>query len=326
MKALPETMRQIGRDLVEKRLWPIAVLLLAVAVGAPMLIGRSAPDATAPVPVAATAPAVPAAAPSATTGEAGVRPKARGGKINDPFYDPPAPAAPAAASIAVAPAPAAGGGATSAGGGATSAGQPSPAGQTAPAPAPKSPATATPNGTTAAPKPSEPARTSVYYRAVVRWGSSLDAPVHAISRLTPLGGRDAPAAVYLGPTRADRLWAVFVLGPNTTSRGDGICKAGTGCRMIGLKAGDRQRVSVHGSDGRVVRRYWLRVHSLKTVRTTARAARAGRARVHPDGRVVLREMRRDPFTATVLGKARYDRDSGLLDATDPETDVEKAGE
>lgn len=312
MKALPEAIRQIGRDLVEKRLWPIAVLLLAVAVGAPMLIGRSAPDATAPLPVAATAPA----APAATTGEDGARPKARGGKINDPFYDPPPPPAPAAASTAPAPAAA---------GDAASAGRASPAGPTAPSAAPKAPAaTATPKATTAAPRPSEPARTSVYYRAVVRWGSSLDAPVHAISRLTPLGGRDAPAVLYLGPTRAHRLWAVFVLGPNTTSRGDGICKAGTGCRMIGLKAGDRQRVSVHGSDGRVVRRYWLRVHSLKTIRTTARAARAGRARVHSDGRAVLREMRRDPFTAAVLAKARYDRNSGLLDATDPETEVEKA--
>lgn len=80
------------------------------------------------------------------------------------------------------------------------------------------------------------------------------------------------------------LWARTPLGPNTTSRGDGICKAGTGCPMMGLKAGYRQRLSVHGSDRRVVRRYCLRVHSLKTVRTTARAARAGRAKVHSDGR------------------------------------------
>jgi hypothetical protein len=164
----------------------------------------------------------------------------------------------------------------------------------------------------------------VYHRAVVRWGSSLDAPSHAIARLTPLGGRDAPAAVYLGPTRADRLWAVFVLGPNATWRGDGICKAGTGCRMIGLKAGDRQRVSVHGSDGKVVRRYWLRVRSVKTVATTARAARRARARVHSDGRAVLREMRRNPIGALVLANARYDGDAGLLDATDPDAGAERA--
>ena len=303
MKALPDTLRQIMGDLVRKRLWPVALLLLAVAVLAPVLIGGSASEGAAPAPVATAPPPVAAATPPAT---AGVK-TTRGGRIADPFYDPPAPPKEAAADSSPAPTPT-----PSSGEGAPS------AGDDGAASAPASAAAST------RPSRAAPARRFAYYRLVARWGESREAPARRVARLTPLGGRDNPAALYLGPTRAHTLWAVFVLGPNATSRGDGICKSGTGCRMIGLKAGDRQRVSVHGADGRVVRRFWLSVRSVKKLTTASLAARRTRTRLHSDGRAVLRQMRQDPILAAVLAKARYDSKSRLLDATDPATGVEKA--
>lgn len=322
MKALPEAMRQIVRDLVEKRLWPVAVLLLAVAVALPMLIGRAAPDAAAPVPVAATAPAAPAAALPATAGE-DVGAKKRGGRINDPFYDPPAaPTAPAATAAAASSASA--DTATNAAPSPAETAAPS-AGTSAASTAPEAAATATPAvSATAAPAPSETPRSSVYHRAVVRWGTSTLAEPHAIARLTPLGGRRDLAALYLGMTRSDATYAIFVLGPNASSRGDATCRRGTDCRMIGLKVGDVQRFTVRDPDGGVPRRFTLRVDVLRAVRTSATAAASARAKVHRAGRSVLREMWRLPTEAAVLRRASYDQRSGLLRAAREPDDVEQA--
>jgi len=321
MKALPEALRQVVRDLIEKRLWPIAVLLMAVAVGAPILIGRSAPDAPAPTPVAAVPPAAPAVAlPGSQDEDPGtVSSKAkRGGTIGDPFYDPPA--APKATSTATAP--------TQGGGGATRAVTTPPAGKaptesgegvtkTAPrhATTPKAAGTASRAPAAATPR-------SVYYRTVVRWGPDRAAS-HPIARLTPLGGRDDPAALYLGVTRSEALWAIFALGPNTTSRGDATCKTGTGCRMIGLRRGDKQIVTVRDTDGRTLRRFTLQVRSVRTVTTSPARARTMRARIHPDGRAAIGALRQDPVAAAVLGQAAYRQRTGLLHATVPRDAVKQ---
>lgn len=311
MKALPEMLRQVVRDLVERRLWPFAVLLLAVAIVVPVLIGRSAPEAAAPASVAAGPPAVaPVALPDRGDGKAS--PKARrSGKINDPFFDPPAP-------------PQSGGTANAAG--STAAAAPEIAATAAPKPAKTAPkdsgstgpkdsgSTAPKDSGTTTPKRTETAPASVYYRAVVRWGTSTLAEPHALARLTPLGGRRNVGALYLGITRSDATYAIFVLGPNATSLGDGKCRAGTDCRMIGLRVGEVQRFTVRDPDGGKPRRFTLRVDSLRTVRTSPTAAANGRAKVHSDGRSALRAMWRLPTQAAVLRRGIYDQRSGLLRA------------
>jgi hypothetical protein len=151
-----------------------------------------------------------------------------------------------------------------------------------------------------------------YYRAVVRWGSSADAAPHAIARLTPLGGRRNPAALYLGVTKPGTTYAIFVLGAHATSHGDGTCRAATQCRMIALRPGDTRRFTVRSPADGTVRRFTLRLRSLKSVETTASAALRGRSREHPDGREVLYAMWRSPALAEVLAWASYDRSSGLL--------------
>lgn len=332
MNALFASVRQIGRDLIDKRLWPVAVVLLAALVAAPMLIGGGADEATAPT--APAAGAVAAAEPGstahavATTADAKAASAAKpakaepSGKLDDPFFDPPKPQDADAGSGAPA-------------GGATTAVAKSPTGKAAPRPgtspaaSPKatSPATTTAPAKPAATRPAAtraPAATAPagsYLRTVVRVNGGKR---HPIARLTPLGGTAHPAALFLGVAKAKARYAVFVLGPDATSRGDATCKGGTDCRMIGLRAGQTQIVTVRRDDG-TVRRYRLRVESIRKVSTTAARARAARARVHADGRRVVRVMRRHAASATALRTARYDRPAGLLRATGADA-VENAAE
>jgi hypothetical protein len=318
MKALPEALRQILRDLIEKKLWPVAVLLLAAIVVAPMLLGASSPDAADPVPVAAApsaAPPVPAVAPSAAKTDAAIAKHDRRGKVEDPFYDPPA--VPQASASVSAPAPGAGGAASAPTAGKTA----PPAGGDAATPSEQAVAKPSAGSTR---EPAARARPSVYYRTVVSFGRPDEQASHPIARLTPLGGRDDPAALYLGVTRSEALWAIFALGPNTTSKGDATCKTGTGCRMIGLRRGDKQIVTVRDTDGRALRRFTLRVRSVRTITTSPARARTMRARVHSDGRAAIGALRQDPAGAAVLGQAVYRLRTGLLHATVPREAVKQA--
>ena len=321
MNALLGPLRQIARDLMDKRLWPVALLLLAALVAAPLLIGGSGAEPAAPAAPAAgaAAPGTAAATPHAVAdaGDANGASKPakaeRSGKIDDPFFDPPSPPGEA------------GGGAPTQGG--TQAVAKSPTGEAAPRPGgtgadastAKSPAATSPAATKpAAPKPAAtraPAATapasSSYLRTVVRLGRGKALP---IARLTPLGGSTHPGAVFLGIAKADARYAVFVLGPRATSRGQATCKGATDCRLIGLKAGQSQLVTVRLPNGGV-RRLRLRVRSIRAVRTSAARARAARAKTHQDGRRVVRRLRRHAATAATLRTARYDGRAGLLRAT-----------
>lgn len=315
MTPLLEAVRQIGRDLIEKRLWPIAVALLAGVVIVPMLITSSSSDAPAPASVASVtppAPTAPSPAPSGDDASSARRSPTR--KVRDPFFDPPNPPAASVATNATADATRA----VAAPAGTAAVNQ-----RTAGA-AKASPTRATNPTPSTARRPSPRAATaprgSAYYRAVVHWGDSPAAAPHTLARLRPLGGRRNPAALYLGVAKADALYAVFVLGPNASSRGEGVCRTGTDCRMIALRAGERRSFVVRHPDGSE-QRFTLRVRSLKIVETSAAAARRARVRVHRYGRSVLRAMWRLPTEAAVLRRASYDTHVGLLRARP--TNVEK---
>ena len=98
-RASLEPLRQIVRDLIEKRLWPVAVVLLVALVAAPMLIGGSGGDAPlrAPSPRPSPARRPPRRRPSPTRRRPRSSPHApsaaRPGKFDDPFFDPPTPKA-----------------------------------------------------------------------------------------------------------------------------------------------------------------------------------------------------------------------------------------
>lgn len=297
MNTLIDPVKRIARDLVDKKLWPVAVVLLVALVAVPVLIGgSSAEEAAAPVAVAATAPEGPGSKSLITVVDQAVTGKdSRPGRVADPFYDPPdPPAAESGSTSSAAPAGSAGAstGASTPGGG-TSPAQPTEPSQTTPRP------------------PADPVVAPSYYRTEVRWYETTKAKARPIARLTPLGGVKDPAALYLGVTKSDASYAVFLLAPNATSTGDAECEKAD-CRVIGLKAGQSQVVTMQPADGSATRSYHLEVVSVKAVTTGAAEAREKRADIHPDGREVMRAMWQHRLTAEALQPIQYDRDSGLL--------------
>lgn len=312
MSKLAPALRQLLADLVDKRLWPVALALVIALVAIPLVLGGSASDSAAPGAVGATEPDPAAAssaspAPGATVKKttASVR-KEDGGPIDDPFFDPPKhPAEPQSVAAA--------GGSTRAVAEKTTSATPKQATAAKPRP---SKSRSTPAATP--PKSPPPAAVATYLRTVVRLNPAAGHSANAIARLTPLGGAADPAALFFGVTKADSRarYAVFVLGPHATSRGDAICKGGTGCRMFGLKAGDAQIVTLRRpGDGRRLR-FTLRVESIRAISADAARAATRRAHVHPDGRRALRVMRADAATAAALRAAEYDTQAGLLVSSD----------
>jgi hypothetical protein len=299
MNTLLEPAKQIVRDLVDRKLWPVAVLLLAAIVAVPLLIGgSSAGGGAAPVALSTDAPEGPGSKSLVTVVDQAATEEARPGRIEDPFYDPPAaPADEAAAQGSTSTA------AVSSDARATSAGG-TPA-------ADEAPATTTTQRATTTPRPAEPAVAPVYHRTAVRWYATTRGKPRPLSRLTPLGGLADPAAMYLGVTKSNGSYAVFLLGPNATSAGQAACED-SACRVIGLKAGETQVVRVQPAGGGPVRQYFLEVVKVTKVTTDAATARTMRLRVHRDGRDVMRKLWQDVPTADALRPIRFDPDAGLL--------------
>jgi hypothetical protein len=299
-------LRALLSDLVERRLWPIALLLAITAVAVPVVLGHGGSPAAAPVasPAAATTDAVASPVPAVEiVGPASVR--SRSGRVRDPFRRT-AKAPARTATVDGAPAAQdAGAGSTSKSGAADT-----PTAATATATAPTT--TTAAGGVRAA---DAPARTGPsVYRTRVRWGQDAKADVRGVSRLEPLGGLSNPALLYLGTTKAGAR-AVFLLGPNAGADGQGTCAEKT-CRVVRLKAGDKTVVTVAGADGAEPRRYTLVIDDIvRSVAGGEAAAAKLRARVDRDGRDVLREMIKDARTAAAIGQFGFDRSLGAVVAT-----------
>ena len=311
MNRLLDPVRALVADLVRKRLWPVALLLVIALVAVPILVASSS-SSEAPPPSGATVAATPEPEPAPAAAPAD-RPSAvegePAGRVRDPFFDPPA-----------APSEGEPSGQASA---AASAAEPAKSAARSPAAKPADARDAK-TGPARAAKPRSPRvtkrsgppversvpATGTYHRtaASVRAGAN----VRQLTRLTPIGGRRDPAAVYLGVMKVGRPYAVFALGRHATSGGDGTCAVETSCRIIGLRPGDTQRITVYTADGHVARRYVVHVTSLKRITTSAANARAQRARVHPDGRAAGRAISRDAAGAAALRRVGYRRTTGLL--------------
>ncbi|HTN24670.1 MAG TPA: hypothetical protein VL120_11830 [Solirubrobacteraceae bacterium] len=299
--------RSIARDLVAKRLWPVAVLLLVALVAVPIVIGSS--DATVPPTPAASLEPPAAAGDTAgalTIAAPAVIGHARPGAVHDPFFAPPKPEKSSSPEQTTATAP------------------------TTTVPSTTAPATTTttttnkPTTTT----PAAPATTPIapttsgddttaqrtVYRTRARWGADDTADVRGLSRLQALGGTSNPAVMYLGTTSGGRR-AVFLLGPSALATGDGKC-AESRCRVFVMSPGDKSTVGVLSADGSW-RKFTLVIDKIvPQVSATVAEARALRARVDADGRSVLREMIKDPHTAAAIGLFAYDRATGAVVATD----------
>jgi len=307
MNRLLDPVRAIVADLIRKRLWPVALVLVIALVAVPALIASSSSEA--PSGMAAVTPTPPAPVPAEATSESDAE---RGGRVRDPFFDPPA--TPGESTGPKSGAPSADAPAK------TVAKEP---GATKPEAKAKAKADAPTKATPSAPaqeaRPTPPPATvrsapvlGTHYRTAARVGSAAGATTRPLARLTPVGRRSDPAALYLGVMKIGAPYAVFGLGRHSTSNGEATCAADTHCRIMGLLPGDSETITVRRTDGRPARRIVLHVASVMRVRTSAATARTMRAKVHPYGRTAMRAMSRSNVVAEALGRLGYRRSTGLL--------------
>jgi hypothetical protein len=283
------------RQLVERRLWPVAVLLVAALAAVPFVLAKSGSDDTVPGPTASTAaaqgdttPIVSVAAPEA---------REQGRKVLGSAKNPFKPAIKAkkakAARTTVTDStrtsvdtPASSGG-TATGGGAVGGGS-----------APVVPLV--PGGTTT------PIETFELYSLVVRFGETSGEPaVKNLKRLKGLPG-GAPKLVYLG-LLGDHKTAVFLVDAAAKIQGDGRCEpTPVDCQTLRMKAGDTVFADVTQADGSV-KQYELDLVKVITKKTLSSAVAAkARVSVAKGGRDALRS------NIARIGRYRYSSRSGVL--------------
>ena len=290
------------RFLVQRRLWPVAVLLVAAAAAVPMLLSEEpAPPPAAPeVAVKADKDAVlatePIVAPAADGDRAGRR-RVLGSRKN-PFKPQVTPTpTPKPEAVKPADAGAAPKGASGGGGGTPAVGG---------SPAPD----------TGAPTVPAPKKTYELYELTVRFGASAGEGLKRrdVKRLQALPSASSPVLIYLG-VLDDQKTAVFMLDSGTIAQGDGVCKPSrTTCETIHIREGETEFFDVgsdaDGEEASGGTQYQLDVIKLRKKTTTnAKQAKAAKARVSTKGKQILR--------ARIAGdgplRYRYDKKSGRLE-------------
>jgi len=272
------------RQLVQRRLLPVVILLLAALVAVPLLLAKDPkPVSPAPAPLgdlgsernAATAEPVVALAED---GDQSRRRRVLGAS-KDPFE-------PAPVKRIATPEPARGP--------VTTASADKPATGRTGGSAPASTAPSSPVGTTpptAAPPEETPKRRHELYSLVVRFGSSEGDSLERMSlaRLKPLPSAEEPILVYLGVSE-DKKSALFMVDSSVEADGDGNCKPRpTDCETIALREGETEFFDVLGEDGEPVAQYQLDLVKIRRSTTTSAAkAATARAKVSQSGRKVPR--------------------------------------
>ena len=299
------------KQLVERRLWPVALLLVAGLVAVPMLLKKEpAPAPAGPVSLSAVPAGQGATEPVVSLSDPAAREEVRAvlGDRKDPFRPAqvravPKPEDPLAGTTATAQA-SVDSGASGAGDVSSSGGSSTGGGSSAPAPSsdPVDPAPPVAPDPTAQPTP-EPTPRPTYevYSLTVRFGDveTGELETRNVKRLTGLPGGN-PAALYLGPTD-DGESAVFLVDASVEVVGDGDCKpAAENCETLEMEPGETVFLERGGKQWELD---LIRINTRKT--TDAAEARKARAAVAPGGRAALRRMGgRVPY--------RYDAGSGVL--------------
>jgi hypothetical protein len=280
----------VWRELVSRRLLPVAILMVAALAAIPFLLAKDpAPVAPATTPVSGADSVKTAGSPDdsvvslVSDGDRAKRRRVLGARKN-PFEPAPAPkgsATPGSGPVSQPPqgqAPAPTGGSTVGGGTTVPSG-----GSTPPISSP--PASTPPTTAPAAPK-----KHYELYSLTVRFGSTEgDLPKSNLPRLKALPTAEDPVLVYLGLAK-DNKTAIFMVDANVDPQGDGSCKpTPANCETIELHVGDTEFFDVKDEQGNTTAQYQLDLLNIKRSSTTSAAkAQAARAKVSKSGRRVLR--------------------------------------
>jgi hypothetical protein len=294
----------IWQFLLARRLWPVAVLLLAAIVALPMVLAQS--PAPAPAPPAAVESARSTLTTEPIVAPAGPGDRARRrhvlGARKNPFKPQvtPTPSATPAPVTAAAPKPGSGG--------------------TTPGTGGSTPATGPAATTPVTPVPPPTKKTYELFELSVRFGPSEaeQNPRRDVKRLQALPSSEEPVLIYLGLLK-DNKTAVFMVDSGVVAQGDGKCRPSrTTCETIQLKAGETEFFdvvadpadSVEEAEPTASVQYQLDVVKIrKTTTSSAKTANRSLARVSESGRKILR--------ARIAGdgplRYRYDAKTGRLE-------------
>jgi hypothetical protein len=303
-------LKNVLQDLVEKRLWPVAIALVAALVAVPIVLGGSSPEA---------APVTDVASLTTTNGLENHRDVARAqvvsleeqaagkvqrsGKVRDPFVQHHQPKVTKIVTTAANTVSKALSGTTTSGTSSTGGTSDS-----------STPTTTTTTPTTTTKKPDS---TSVdTYRVKLSFGEvGAQKSYDNVARLTPLPSSDNPFFVYLG-LADDQKSAVFLINADAVPNGDGSCKPShDDCQQITLKAGDTEFFDLQSGTAGVVQ-YQLDLKSIKKYKAASKASAAkSHARESKAGREYLRQLVADDPTA--LDSWNFSKSLGLLVQKDP---------
>ncbi len=291
-------LRNIWADLVEKRLWPVAVLLLAGIIAVPMVLAKSPASDSVATPAADAVLASAAKRDETTIVTLDTAPQVRrhDGRGRDPFVQPkgstPQKADAVKSSTTADVAPAGGGDSAGGGGGAVS------------DPTSKTPAKAKPK-----PKSTGPA-----YVIDLRFGQADSMKtLKNVPRLTPLPSAASPFFVFLG-VKEDGKTLVFLVSSDAKATGDGKCKPSSkACETIELKSGDTEFFDLSTDAG--VEQYQMDIIKVRktSASSSAKSARAARAkaRASKSDRRLLRKVI-DGRSAHLMGAYRWVPARGVL--------------
>jgi hypothetical protein len=250
----------LWRQLVQRRLWPVAVLLVAALAAVPLMLAKDPKPEPAPVPHAATEDASSELATTPIVAKATPVDRAKRrkvlGKAKNPFAKPAklggsAQSGPKAAQLANDAASKAGSGSagptkladnlTIVGGGGSL------------APTPSGPPLGTPVAPTVPePKPVPKERHSV----TVRFGSETLERMN-VKRLEPLPLGEEPLVVYLGVADGGKA-AEFMVDSSVEPQGDGECMPDPNtCETILLREGETEFFDVLDANGESIGQYQL---------------------------------------------------------------------
>jgi hypothetical protein len=270
----------LWQDLREKRLWPVAVGLLAAAVAIPAIMLKPAAAPSTPAPIAAndnkaeTLPAV-SVDSSPTHGS-----KLQTFDERNPFkplkdlQDDPASGPSAGGSSSGKSAPGSGGSTPSGGGSGAGGGSGSPAGGT-PSGSPGGGGGDVPPVTSPTPRPDGNGGIRWFkFVADVDFGKSGADPKHMknVNPLTLLPSENAPVVIFMGVTADAKGAKFFLVDPSFTADGEGDCNDAQNCQFITLQLDEGHNEETFTSrDGSVA--YDLKLVKLRRQEVSAAAAR-----------------------------------------------------
>jgi hypothetical protein len=300
-------LHNLVRDLVESRLWLVAVLLIAALGAVPVLLGGgdepAAPAGATPTAPATSDDAATAQKAEVTLDEGVPADRDRGGEVRNPFRAPkgsttaaqtagaPTPPAPTGSTGTTPPAGASSD-AGSTGSGSTGSGATGPTGGTTPQPQPQpQPQPKPKTGTPAQPKAEDAQDT---YHVDLKFGVNGAEPkaIKDVARLSPLPSLTDPFFVFLGviETKAHQKRAVFLVSSDATPNGEGSCHpTTTDCESVELAVGQTAFFDYDAPDGTATQ-YQLELTKIRKTEVSSEAkARAAVARHSVAGGELLRD-------------------------------------